>query len=188
MTDAALSDLYSKQAGQHAQSGATFITSSSRKLPHALELAIRHQFLIQPIFARSHPASRITDEGLLSCDDRLIQYWYSLRPEKWVLHANESDLVVAELVPDLANFSRAQIKRYVELMEASLHFRVRDKFFAFFRNRQGSAITVHVSGVRLHSGKDPVLIPPSRTSSGEILVYENDDAPLLDIALLATHS
>lgn len=158
--------------------------NTPRRLPRALELAIQHHLMIRPIVARSRSISA----NLLSCDRQLLDYWHRHLPgAQWVLDAEASEIVVVEFEQQLARHSAHLLKAHIEALQKTLHFRVRNHLVALFRNRADSAHTVHASGVRVRSGKAPVLIPPSRISSGEILFYANEDAPLLDINLLATH-
>ena len=89
----------SNRAAQLAERSG-FVPASGLVLPVALEVALRHRFLLTPALARSRLATTSPPACLPSCEREQLEYWFAQYGEEaqWHLHLAESN-VVAEIDP-----------------------------------------------------------------------------------------
>ena len=160
-----------------------FVPPRGLVLPEALEVALRHRFLLSPVLACSRLASTSSRVGVPSNDRAQIEYWYSRHGSdaNWLMETGASSgIVVLELDPNLSMHALAHLVDDNLSWQLPLQFAAQGKRHVLFEYVQGLPSLRGYSGVRLHSGSS-VLVPPSRTPSGMELVYANPHAAPLSV-------
>lgn len=170
----------SRRAAQAAKRSG-FIPPSGLVLPEALEVTLRHRFLLSPILARSRLAASSAGVGVSSCERAQIEYWFARYGDdaNWLLKTGEESGVVSlEIDLGLAMHSLAYLAGDDPSWQRSLRFAAGNRWHILFEYVSRLPQFRGYPGLFLNSGNS-ILVPPSRTPSGVELVYKDPHAPLL---------
>jgi len=173
-----LAELTESRRTAQAAERVGFLPPSGLVLPQALEVALRHRFLLSPVLARSRLASNSSRVGVPSNDRAQIEYWYSRHGSdaNWLMETGASTgIFVLELDPNLSWHALAHLVGDNLSWQRPLQFTAHGKRHVLFEYVRGMPSLGGYSGVRLHSGSS-ILVPPSRTPSGIELVYADPHA------------
>jgi len=170
----------SRRAAQAAERSG-FVLHPGLVLPEALEVTLRHRFLLSPVLARSRLAARSASAGVASCHREQIEFWFARYGEdaNWLLETGEESGVVSlEIDLRLARQSLAYLAGDDPSWQHSLRFTTGSRWHVLFEYASGLPQFRGYPGLFLHAGNS-ILVPPSRTPSGIELVYADPHAPLL---------
>jgi hypothetical protein len=159
---------------------AGFVVPPDLCLPRALELPIKHRWLISPVLARSEYAVHSARIGVPTSEREQIEYWFVRygAEANWLLETG-AGVIALEIELSLARHSLAYLAGDDWSWQRSLHFAVLGKRHVLFEYGGGLTLPVRYPGLRLHSSNSPILIPPSKTPSSIELRWANLHAPLL---------
>lgn len=172
-----LADVLESRRAAQAAERAGFVPTSGLVLREALEVVLKHHFLLSPVLARSQLATNPARVSVPSNDRAQIEYWYSLygSDANWWMETGASSGVVAlEVDPNLARYVLDDNSSW----QRTLRFVVGSRWHFLFEYASGLPRLRGYPGLCLHAG-DSILVPPSRTLSGVELVYEDLHASLL---------
>jgi hypothetical protein len=147
-------------------------------LDPALEIALRHSWLIAPINGHSKLSFYWDRVGSPSRDrqeiDFLVDQYINLN---WALELEASGVVGLEIEPGLSWQSLTVLTGDECEWQRTLHFAAGNRWNVLFAYASGLRSLKGFPGLRLASGS--ILIPPSHTPSGIEMKWADPCAPLL---------
>jgi hypothetical protein len=150
------------------------------ELPSALEVALRHRWLVTPVVAGSELAVNSASVGVPSSDREQIEYWLVRYPEaNWSLATGPSGVAALEIENRFVSSCLADLTEDENDWTRTLRFTCGSKCFMLFASDAGLPSLAGHPGLRLHT-RTRIFIPPSHLSNGDHLEYANPYAPLLD--------
>ena len=178
--DTFLAGLAQSRRLAQAATRAGFVAPPNLSLPHALEIAIKHRWLIQPVEALSESPPSSARIGVPSREKEQIEYWIANHPDaNWLLELGEPSGVVALRIElQLARYSLEYLAGDDTSWLRTLRFGVGNRWFALYQYLSGLPALAGLPGLRLLT-RTSILSPPSRTPSGIELAYANPHAQLL---------
>lgn len=170
----------SRRAAQFAERSG-FVPASGLVMPVALEVALRHRFLLTPALPRSRLATTSPPACLPSCEREQLEYWFAQYGEaaQWHLHLAESNVVTVEIDPTVARYSLEALNRDDDSWQRSLHFIAQGRYHFLFESAPRLPQLHGYPGLHVRAGKNSIVVPPSPTPAGIKLAYENEWVPLL---------
>jgi hypothetical protein len=167
----------SRRAHQVAQRNG-FLPASGLVLPGALEVALRHRFLLTPVLARSRLATTSATIGIPSCEREQIGYWFARYGENanWHLHLGQSGVVALAIDPAQAKYSLAALTEDDDSWKQSLNFFAQGRWHFLFESVPALPRLRGYPGLQFHAGNS-ILVPPS-VVSGRTLFYDDANAPI----------
>lgn len=155
--------------------------SAARPFPDpALEVALNHRWRIAPIHGHSALSfywDRVGSPSRTRADiELLVDTYINLN---WALETGEESGVVALEIDDRARYALAERTDGEEWDQGTLRFSVGSRWFLLFQYAAGLRSLKGFPGLRLHTDGAEILIPPSRTPSGDLILWFDPEAPLL---------
>jgi|CZKL01.1.fsa_nt_gi hypothetical protein len=173
----------SRQRAQIAERAALVATPDLSISP-ALEVALRHRFLISPVLAQSPSPHHSAYVGEPSCDRKQIEYWVAtLGNVNRSLQIGEKSRVVALEIEDLCSAvpTLTDLADEDSSWQDSLQFTIGPRRFVLFEYAPFLRPLIGFAGIKLHIREgNRIPIPPSNTALYEI-AYIDISAPLLPV-------
>jgi hypothetical protein len=147
-------------------------------LDPALEIALRHRWLIAPINGHSKLSFYLNRVGSPSRNRGEIELWFdSYINLNWALELKASGVIALQIEFGLAWQSLTVLTSDEWDWQRTLHFAAGNRWNVLFAYASGLRSLKGFPGLRLASGS--ILIPPSHTPSGIEMKWADPCAPLL---------